>query len=82
MAERKRPPNSTAPDGAILVINSGSSSVKFALFSGPQPALSSTDSRTNSGLRSGQWTRTASAASRPAPYLPAERWALARMDAR
>ena len=36
MAERKRPPNSTAPDGAILVINSGSSSVKFALFSGPQ----------------------------------------------
>src|ERR1700751_4036219 len=29
----------------------------------PQPALSSTDCRPNSGLRSGQWARTASAIS-------------------
>ncbi len=36
MAQRKRPPNSVVRDGAILVINSGSSSVKFALFSGPE----------------------------------------------
>ena len=34
-----------------------------ALCSGPQPALSSTDSRTNSGLCSGQCIRTASVTS-------------------
>ena len=33
------------------------------LWSGPQPASSSTERRTNSGLRAGQWARTLSTTS-------------------